>query len=227
MKIPIQATIRQHTDAIISGYIAGPKGCCPRCFKKPKTFKLHECRRRSFRYIVGNFVKVIMTLLPRWKCSTCGKTFTIYPSFALPHKRYVLDDIKRLSKKYLENEQQTYCMAVTHGGSPIGYEEDDKNVDHFLAPSTPWRWIRWLGNIRSFEIQFPSSRDRKDQQNSIFYETPPIASKKYRNSRRLMIIQRVSAVLHAGQEFNQPIPRKFFPHLATSFSWNCCIYSFP
>lgn len=87
--------------------------------------------------------------MARWKCLECGKTFTAYPPFASPYKRYALDDILRLSSKYIQDEQQTYYTVVTHEGSSIGYEEENKkNVDHFLAPSTLWRWIRWSGTTQ-------------------------------------------------------------------------------
>ena len=149
MPIPVERSIQQHTDEIISGQIPKPKECCPRCFSKPETFKLHECRKRAFRCIAGNFVKVLITLLARWKCTECGKTFTFYPPFAAPHKRYTMNDIRNLSSKYMGDEQQTCYTAVTHEGSPIGYqEENEKNVDHFLAPSTLWRWIHWSGDTK-------------------------------------------------------------------------------
>ena len=169
MEITIQDTIRQYTDTIISGKIPAPTGCCPRCFQQPKTFKLHECRKRSFRYIIGNYVKVLMTLLPRWRCSSCGKTFTVYPPFASPHKRYILDDIKRLSKKYIKDEKQTYSAAVTHDNAPIGYEENDKYVDHFLSSSTLWRWIHWLGTIKTFKKGCPSWWIVKNNQAQCFW----------------------------------------------------------
>lgn len=132
MRIPIEIAIQQHTDAIISGKISSPEGCRPRCFTQPNSFKLHECRKRYFRYTIGCFVEVILTLLARWRCSECGKTFTAYPSFASPHKRYILDDIQRLGNKRLENERQTFNTAVTYNGSSIGYDEKDgKNVDPY------------------------------------------------------------------------------------------------
>ena len=150
MPVPVETAIQQYTREIIYGKIPRPKGCCPRCLLHPINFKLHECRKRTFRYIDGNFVKELMTLLPRWKCSSCRKTFTVYPSFASPYKRYVLEDIEKISKKYMGDEQQTYDTAVNNKGSSIGYEEKgDKNVDHFLAPSTLWRWIRWLMNTKN------------------------------------------------------------------------------
>ena len=149
MPFQVEIFIQQHTDSIISGNIPKPRKCCPQCYSKPEIFKLHECRKRAFRCIAGNFVKVLITFLARWKCTECGKTFTSYPSFAAPHKRYTINDILNFRNKLIEDDQQTLYTAVTHEGSPIGYqEENEKNVDHFLAPSTVWRWMHWSGDTK-------------------------------------------------------------------------------
>jgi len=219
MSILLEEKIQQHTNAIISGEISPPEGCCPLCFTQPITFKLHECRRRSFRYTVGNYVKTIMSLLARWKCPACGKTFTTYPPFALPHKRYVLTDIKRLSKQYLEDEHQSYRTTVTFKGLPIGYQEkDDKNVDHFLDPSTAWRWIRWLGFNRSYANQGLHLTGHIVQHSSIFQLVPRVVSGKYRSLHRKIILQSAKALLYTEQEFQRLFGHKNFLHLATVYS---------
>lgn len=201
MPILIETTIQQYTNAIISGEIPTPKGSCPRCFVQPKAFTLHECRRRSFRFIVGNFVKVIMSLIPRWKCSACGQTFTLYPPFALPHKRYVLVDIERLSRKYIEAEQHTYRTTVTHEGAPIGYQEENgRNVDHFLDPSTPWRWIQWLGNTNRKADQLVDRTGYKARRRPA-RGSPIFASDKHRRSHRQRFLQTAEVVLHVPKEF--------------------------
>lgn len=149
MPIQVEISIQRHTDSITSGNIPKPKECCPRCFSKPKKFKLHECRKRTFRYITGNLVKVLITFLPRWKCAKCGKTYTSYPAFAAPNKRYTINDITNFRNKLIENDNQTIYTAATCKGLPIGYqEENEKNVDHFLAPSTVWRWMHWSGDTK-------------------------------------------------------------------------------
>lgn len=150
MPIQVEISIQQHTESIISGDIPKPQKCCPGCFSKPEIFKLHECRKRAFRCVAGNFVKVLITFLPRWKCTNCGKTFTSYPAFAVPYKRYTINDILNFKNILIENDQQSLNKAVTHKGSPIGYkEENEKNVDHFLAPSTLWRWLHYSDDIKS------------------------------------------------------------------------------
>lgn len=228
MPIPIETAIQQHTDIIISGKISSPEGCCPRCFTQPKFFKLHECRKRYFRYTVGCFVKVILTLLARWRCSECGKTFTVYPSFALPHKRYVLVDIQRLSNKYLEDEQQTFNTAVTYNGSSIGYEEKDgENVDHFLAPSTLWRWIQGLRTTNSSLKEYNHIREHKIQQSLISCGLKRLFSKRYRGLYLPMLLQNTSVLSYAGQKLRHIFTHIVFPHFATVFYCHCYIYSFP
>ena len=170
MSIQIEAAIQRHTDAVISGKIPVPQKRCPHCLTKDN-FRLHECRRRSFRYIIGSTVKVTLTLLPRWKCEVCQKTFTAYPPFAVPHKRFVLSDIEKLCQRYLKDRQETYYSTVSNEGSPIGYDEGtDSEVNHFLAPSTLWRWISWLGRIKPSGLQKSSLNEKETTTNP--YQNP-------------------------------------------------------
>ncbi|MCP4395355.1 MAG: hypothetical protein GY804_13975 [Alphaproteobacteria bacterium] len=89
----IQEMILSHTNSIVKGHFCSPDVACHCCHHKPEVFKLHESRKRQFRLIVEDIVKVTVSFLLRWKCIDCGTTFTEYPSFALPHKRFVLTDI--------------------------------------------------------------------------------------------------------------------------------------
>jgi hypothetical protein len=220
MVSPIEKIIRKHTNAVISGKTITPQGPCPRCFEKPETFKEHDCRDRSFRFIVGNFVQVIFSLLLRWKCPICDKTFTDYPFFALPHKRYTLMDIERLCKDYIENEKQTYLKAASHDGMRIGYQgSDSKDEDRLLEPSTLWRWIGYLGAMKKTINQALHLLTQKASSSSILPQKPPIPQGKYRSAHRKSILQNARTLLRACQEFHCPITRfdfACFPHLATN-----------
>ncbi len=44
-------------------------------------FAPHELRRRCLRYWVGNQVLCVPIWLARWRCCTCGRTFTDHPHF--------------------------------------------------------------------------------------------------------------------------------------------------
>jgi len=66
---------------------------CPICKEAPDYFKPHDCRKRVFLVIVEWVVQKIESVLGRWKCPLCNHTFTYYPNFAIPYKRYVKDNI--------------------------------------------------------------------------------------------------------------------------------------
>ncbi|MDM8537717.1 DUF6431 domain-containing protein [Desulfobacterales bacterium HSG17] len=188
MDIPIESIIQEHTEGIFAGKFSPPQKLCPKCFQQPETFKLHECKKRSFRYVIENIVKTTITLLLRWKCQLCRSTFIEYPEFALPHKRYVQPDIERFCKKYIMDETQTYQKVVTHKNGTIGYhEEGDKHIDQFLFPSTSWRWIEWLGRIKYFA----------KETFSLFLKNTglQIPQKKYRTKNRKTVIQRAYWIL--------------------------------
>jgi hypothetical protein len=213
--------IQQHTDSVISGKIATPQGPCPRCSEQTQTFIRHDRRVRFFRFIVGNFVRVIKSLLVRWRCPICGKTFTDYPAFALPHKRYVLMDMERLSKDYVEDEQRTYRKTVCHQKMRIGYQGSDDDIDErFLEHSTPWRWISSLGSMKTTLNQVLHLISQKDPQSSIFREVFPVYPCKYRSLQRKNMLQNTRRLLRACQEFQRLFGHKIFPHLATAGSWN-------
>ncbi|MFC1886217.1 DUF6431 domain-containing protein [Thermodesulfobacteriota bacterium] len=199
MSHPIQSLIQSHTDKIVSGNIVAPERPCPRCSKKPETYKLHECRKRFFRFVVKNFIHIALTLLARWKCPICRETFTQYPEFALPHKRYVKSDIRGFSKNYIEDEKQTYASVVTHNNGTIGYQHDDNRpVDRLLNPSTPWRWINWLGRIANEPL-----KEMPDLQ------PPEVYPEKYSSLHRKRILQAARALLNLSDYLREMIFPRF------------------
>ena len=115
---------------------------CPVCGCVSETFKTHAHRERRFLVIINSMVKSILTFLVRYRCPGCGKTFTYYPDFAIPHKHYTRRTIVKFSRAYVENDKKTYLAAtITNDGAP-GYQEDGK----VMAPSTIHRWVTTLGS---------------------------------------------------------------------------------
>jgi len=53
---------------------------CAVC-KKGEVFAPHELRSRLLRYMVGNKVECVRVWLARWKCCSCGRSFTDHPDF--------------------------------------------------------------------------------------------------------------------------------------------------
>ena len=116
---------------------------CPRCSVESMFFKIHAYRERRFLIIIEMLIKAAYCSLVRFKCPGCGKTFTEYPDFAIPHKHYTQPSITGFSASYVESENMTYQQAVMVDNSAPGYPQNDAT----LAPSTIHRWITTLGRF--------------------------------------------------------------------------------
>ena len=116
---------------------------CPRCRVESEFFKIHAYRERRFFIIIEMLIKAAYCSLVRFKCPGCGKTFTNYPDFAIPHKHYTRPSITGFSASYLNSEDITYRQALMVDGSVPGYPQNDAT----LAPSTIHRWITTLSRF--------------------------------------------------------------------------------
>ena len=113
---------------------------CPRCSVDSNFFKIHAYRERRFLIIVEMLIKAAFCSLIRFRCPGCGKTFTFYPDFAIPHKHYTRPTIMEFAANYLESDDITYQQAVMVDNSAPGYAQSDAT----LAPSTIHPWITTL-----------------------------------------------------------------------------------
>jgi len=116
---------------------------CPRCKVESELFKIHAYRERRFLIIVEMLIKAAYCSLVRFGCPGCGKTFTHYPEFAVPHKHYTQPSITGFSARYVESDDMTYQKAVMVDSSVPGYPQSDGT----LAPSTIHRWITTVGQF--------------------------------------------------------------------------------
>jgi hypothetical protein len=116
---------------------------CPRCSVESEFFKIHAYRERRFLIIVEMLIKAAYCSLVRFSCPGCGKTFTDYPEFAIPHKHYTRPSITGFCARYLESDDMTYQQAVMVDNGTPGYPHNDAT----LAPSTIHRWITTLGRF--------------------------------------------------------------------------------
>jgi hypothetical protein len=120
---------------------------CPRCRVESEFFKIHAYRERRFLIIIEMLIKSIYCSLVRFKCPGCGKTFTNYPDFAIPHKHYTRPSITGFSASYLQSDDMTYQQAVMVDNSAPGYPQSDSTEAPTLAPTTIHRWITTLGRF--------------------------------------------------------------------------------
>jgi len=116
---------------------------CPRCRVDSSYFKIHAYRERRFLIIIEMLIKAAYCSLVRFRCPGCGKTFTFYPDFAIPHKHYTRPTIIRFAGTYTESNPMTYQQAVMVDNSTPGYAQNDGT----LAPSTLHRWITTLARF--------------------------------------------------------------------------------
>jgi hypothetical protein len=116
---------------------------CSRCSVDSSCFKVHSYRERRFLIIVEMLIKAAFCSLVRFRCPGCGKTFTFYPDFAVPHKHYTRHSLMGFAANYLDSDDMTYQQAVMVDNSAPGYPQTEST----LAPSTIHRWITTLGRL--------------------------------------------------------------------------------
>ena len=116
---------------------------CSRCNVDSSFFKIHAYRERRFLIIIGMLIKAAYCSLVRFRCPGCGKTFTFYPHFAIPHKHYTRPTIIGFAAAYTESDPMTYQQAAMADHSSLGYPQNDAT----LAPSTIHRWITTLSRF--------------------------------------------------------------------------------
>lgn len=190
---------------------------CPKCKHSHSDFKLHERRNRVFYVIIDFLVNTVESFLGRWKCSLCKATFTYYPEYALPYKRYVMDHCRSFSKAYVENDTANYQDA----SSAIGYTTQRQQADdRMLAKSTVWRWLSSFGSL-TITTRNAFNRIRQSDPNStVFRQISPICPGKYRSKERKSVLERALLLFTAEAEYHRIFGRSFFPDLATKFSWS-------
>lgn len=208
----IEERIKAYHDKVVSANPEMPQGPCVKCLRQPDSFRLHDGRQRSFRFVAGDMVRVVLTILLRWKCPLCRGTFTDYPPFAVPYKRYVRDDIEGFSERYVETDQQTYRSVVRPEKTAVGYENDcQRQLDH----STVWKWLGWLGRLEQRLHMMLEWIRYQSPSHGLFRELTPIAPKKYRSERRKRVLEQARLLLRAAGVYQELSLSKTFPGLET------------
>ncbi|ETR70164.1 MAG: hypothetical protein OMM_03441 [Candidatus Magnetoglobus multicellularis str. Araruama] len=222
MKSKIEEIIKKHTDSIISGNFSPPEGPCPKCLENPEHFTLHERKKRNFRYICESLIYTVLSLLTRWKCPICKCTFTDYPSFALPFKRYVMIDIERLTNEYINNNQ-TYEQTISHDGLTIAYNEQEGVIDERkLSKTTIWRWVGFFGKLEKTINGALNLIRQKDSICQIFRSVYLVSPSKFKSLERKRIIQNTMKLFHINEYFQSKkiFGNSIFPRFAAACGWS-------
>lgn len=122
-------------------------GFCPFCRTESHidNFRQHAYRARMFYIISDSMTYPISGNLPRWKCPTCHRTFTEYPSIAVPQRRYTRPQINKLL--YRKDVVGTsYRASVLNAGRPIFHSAIIVKADEIseaisiLSHTSLYRW---------------------------------------------------------------------------------------
>jgi hypothetical protein len=141
-------------------------------------------------------------LLIRWKCPVCRRSFSQYPPFAVPFKRFTHETIKSLCLAYLETPGVTYRSAVRDDGMEIAYPEchphcdsieDDDAATAVLSHTALYRWISSIGDLATLK---PASSDASP---------PNLESAKYRSATREQTLLQCRNVLNQSDGRDAPV----------------------
>jgi hypothetical protein len=190
----------------------------------PASFAKHDCARRKFRFRVYApildelLVVIVESWRVRFRCRHCRKVFTEYPPFALPHKRFVKQDVLAKCQKYLSAERgpncrATYREAVWERRVPLSYATDQEG--HQFRHSTVWRWLSWLGSLEDLMQQAIRLIFQKDPQANLHWKPRPIADHKVRSEGRRKTLEQAAMMLDVVEMYFIIFGENLFTRLET------------
>lgn len=173
---------------------------CPRCNSEPRHFQQHSIRERKFLVRIKNIVKKVLSGLVRWRCSSCRRTFTDYPSFCVRYKHYLKDCLVDKCQEYVENDRTSYEKLSKF----VGYASEEGIDERKLAKSTIWRWCGDLGKKKDLCECLLKLLLQVEPDLKMYEKFFPVAKSKYRSEERkisLEILQRVCVVVLELESF--------------------------
>ena len=218
---PVVAAIAAHTRTVEGGAVQCHLEACPKCGGRPDSFKYHATRKRHFRVIVDRLVQRVVSALTRWKCPLCGRTSTQYPGFALPHKRYVRQDVCGLAERYVSDDGVSYRRGVQVRGMAVCFDTGSHAIDdRVLWPSTLHRWVGFLGGNLKDTLQRAWRLIRaRSPTCTVFREAMCVPCWKYRSAQRREVLHTCGRLLRSEREYQALFDVSIFTHLATLCSW--------
>ena len=207
--------IRKYAHAARHGGVSCELDRCPCCHGRPVRFKRHGVRSRLFLVFAAEVIRRVWSYLTRWKCPLCQRTFTVYPDFALPFKRYVLPFILERCAAYVADKARTYREGVNEGGSAICHEDAESGM--VLCPSTLWRWVDRLGRFSLAMRQALGLIKQKDPSTDVFRALGRLRIRegKFRSEGRKIVLKHCGELVAVDQEYARLFGVSIFPELAT------------
>ena len=175
----------------------------------------HELRPRGFWFVLSNEVVRVLSLVLRVACKSCQRRITLLPEFALPHKRYVRDDVIEASERYLLDETASYETATRVEGRPVFHDAEGASRPR----STVHRWIGYLGSLVTLLSNATGLALEADPTFSPLAEMRPIAPHRYRSDDRREILDRAHRLLRVRTSLVRALDWDPFPRFATAAAW--------
>ena len=135
----------------------------------------------------------------------------------MPYKRFVLADITRLSRRYVEEDEVSYRALVRCQGMAIGYAGEPA-TDRQLSPTTLWRWLRDLGCSVRLQAGLRLLR-QKDPDLALHRQIRPVAPRKYRSELRREQLQTARLLLAVANVFQRLFGQVIYPRLRIEDSY--------
>jgi len=207
--------IEDYNSRVAGNKITPNMNNCPQCREKSDSFKRHDTRKRILNIINDQIITAVICLLVRWKCPECGKTFTQYPDFAMPYKRFSTSTIISYSRRYVADDSMSYRRLSDI--CPNAYSSDGESA---LGPghSTIHRWTKTLGEYQEIPIKAQKKILDKSPRSSIkgLFNQLSVFSGKYRSEYRRIILVRCIRLLKLDTIFRTVFDTAIFSGLAQS-----------
>lgn len=189
------------------------KATCSDCKASEAQFSIYEIRPRKWRFITDEGeIDIINSQIARVKCKICKKVQTLHPSFSVPNKRYVIEDIERLSRSYDRKDRTRYKDEVTHQNDSVKrslfYVVNEQSVEGIrrLHASTLWRWLSWFGSLEDY-LREIIHRVRQLKPESLLHRfVPKIHPMKFRSQTREVCLESCSILFRTLDEYSSIIP---------------------
>ncbi len=183
---------------------------CHRC--TARKYWRNGVREREFLVIVENFIRTVLSCLSLWKCAVCGKSYTLYPEFALPYKRFPRPNILDLCERLADGERLNYQTGVKRDKLEIGYEQDDARL---LGPSTLHRWVAAVGGMSETIRQAVDLILQKNPSSSIIRELAglKVDPRKWRKPGRALALMCCRQIVRVQAEFKAAFHVSSLPDL--------------
>lgn len=188
---------------------------CPKCKRNHEKFRLHALRERIFLLIVGSLVQEVRSFLGRFMCGLCQGSFTCYPAYALPYKRYLRPQIQEKSQEYVQESAKTYEEVASYEKGPIFHEKSAKSSEQEMAkPQSPakqekefakssvWRWLSFFGKQQENLTRALDLIRQKNPQTKLLRHVYGIAPRKYKSQSRKGLLQTAAWFLDAMKELS-------------------------